>query len=924
MSSIRCLPALSAKYWRLMTSVVVLSLAPDLAPAMAANPPAQVDRSDDVRRSEILGKFPDAQIVTASETPSDPENGYYFELILPKGQLIAALVPKDASRPIAYAVQNELLVTLKQGENLAGLDAALKTNTLRYSVVRQISRSGVCLLRTDGKAGLDPWTAANSLLRLGTFTLVEPNQILMVYGNQHGLSIPAEQWSVDTLGLADDGEVDGDVDGLEALSRLKYSLRPLAEVIVAVIDTGASVDHPALKTQLWTNAGEVAGNVRDDDGNGKIDDVHGWNFFGVNANLRDNNAHGTHVAGIIAAKQFKPGVAIGLAPNAKLMILKVSEQGESKLDALLGAIDYAVENGAKVINMSLGSRSYSQLMQDAVTYAADQDVITIASAGNADPGLPPLDISLPGNAVYPCLLKNITLCVTATDRNGSRASYSNFSSAPWSVSLLAAPGTNIWSSVPNTTEGYARMSGTSMAAPHVAAAAAILRGLYVGIDGESVRMQLMQTAEAGPRLDLYRAISTPKIPDQNSPLSYCNALVEGTPRTKISPFASSWESYFDGSTVERSHRICTLQQFFAMNSLIGQQSHFALVRDLDWSDIGESDRTRIGSEAKPFEGTFHGAGHTLKNYLYELPLKNLGLFAKIGPRGRVSDFRMTNARLSALDNVGALAGINEGVIDNVQVEGVVQGTTRVGGVVGVVQHALGGPSDSGRMSDVFFEGRVKGTALVGGIAGLAANDAKIEGAFAKGLITASGIPATSTQASAGGLVGEVNSRAQVEGSLAIVKVEAADNSGGLIGALRCGAIVRASYSENVANGKVAGGLVGVIENGGIQNAYSLAIAFGSMSSGGLVGKNQDNSAGSKPGTFACSDTTSKLPSSKIENAFFLNANNSPGAAGQAKTLQELQLQSTFANWALGKGKWSMSTGESPSLSKLVRTRGHDN
>lgn len=915
-------PARRAGSWRLMACVVVLTLVVYPAPSWAAKPPPT--DSENVRRTEILGRFPGAEIVGSMQHSLNTDNSQYVEIKLLDGSLIGALVPLDPARPITYAVPGELVVTLKQGESLEKLNSALKTSDSGYVVVSQISRRGVYLLRTHTKAGKNPWTAASAVQSLGVFTVVEPNHLLMTYGNQHGLAIHDEQWSIDTLGLADDGEVDGDVDGLEALSRLKYGRRPLADVIVAVIDSGASVDHPALKTQLWTNPHEVAGNGRDDDGNGKIDDIHGWNFVAMNANVLDNNAHGTHVAGIIGAKQHKSGVAIGLAPNAKLMILKVAEQKDMTDAAVVSAIDYAVENGAKVINMSLGIRAYSQTLQDAVTHAADQDVMTIAAAGNAEPGQPPLDISRPGNEVYPCLSANITLCVSATDRNGSRASYSNYSSAPWSLTLFAAPGTNIWSSVPNTAQGYARLSGTSMATPHVAAAAAVLRGLYVGMDRDGVKRQLLETAEAGPRLNFYRAIATPQIPDENANSSYCNTQVEGTPRRLIAPFASSWEPYFDGATVERSHRLCTLQQFFAMNSLIGQQAHFALVRDLDWSDIDEPYRTAIGSETKPFEGTFHGVGHTLKNYLYERPLKNLGLFAKIGPHGRVSDFRMTNARLRASDNAGALAGINEGVIDNVQVEGVVLGGNRVGGIAGVVQQAVGGPKDSGRLNNVFFEGRVIGTGVAGGIVGLATSDAKIAGAFAKGFITASAASTGSSLSSVGGLVGEASYRAQVETSLAIVKVDAPGNSGGLIGALRCGAQVRTSYSESVATGNVAGGLVGLIENAGIDEAYSLAHAFGSAFSGGLVGKNQDNSPGSKPGTFACSDTGEKLPSSKIERAFYLSAYNSPGAGGQAKTLQELRLPSTYANWALGQGRWEMQADESPSLSRLVRTRASDN
>ncbi|HEX7890681.1 MAG TPA: S8 family serine peptidase [Ramlibacter sp.] len=894
-----------------------LPLAPSWAATRTNSPSAAAPVLDATRKSEILARFPGARFIEPVRKQERAGEGRYLEILPRRGRAVSALIPVDIGQPVAYAVRGELVATLQPGEGVATLEAALRANRLGFVVVRQISARGVYLLRSPARAGRNPWSAASALHAPGIFKALEPNYLLTLSANQHGITIPAEQWSLDTPGLAGDGEVDGDVDGIEALSRLKYGRKPLSDVVVAVIDSGASIEHPALAPRLWINSGEIAGNGRDDDGNGKVDDLHGWNFVADNANVSDDNGHGTHVAGIIGAAQHKGSGALGLAPNARLMILKVADQASIDLDKVVSAIDYAVDQGARVINMSLGGRQFTTALQDAITYAASRDVVTIAAAGNEG-----LDVTAAGNGTYPCLMANLSQCVSANDRNGARAAYSNYSGSPWRIFLLAAPGTEIWSTLPRTVSGYGRMSGTSMAAPHVTAVATVLRGRHGDMNRDGVARQLVATADGGMRLNAYQAIHAQRAVNDEDPESYCNTKVEGvTPRKWIVPFASSWESGFDGSTAERSHRICTLQQLFAINTLLGEEKHFALVRDLDWSEIGEPEWNRIGTDSKPFQGIFHGVGHTIRNFTHRRQLSELGLFARIGPRGQVGNLRMTNVLLQGVDNVGALAGINEGVVENVQVEGVVRGRTRVGGVVGLSQRAVGGAASSGRISNVFFEGRVDGTSAVGGLAGVVGNDAVVQNSFAKGLVRATA--STTARASAGGLVGNLEHRARVAMSLSVSNVVSTEVAGGLVGALRCGAEVQASYSELAGSGQVAGGLVGTLENAIIRDSYSLALASGSTVSGGLIGRKQDDAAGPRPGTFSCTETSQKLPPSDIVRSFYLSTFNAPGGGGQPKTPAELRMSTTYTGWTLDGSVWQIQPGESPSLTKLPRTRASD-
>jgi len=241
------------------------------------------------------------------------------------------------------------------------------------------------------------------------------------------------------------------------------------DIIVAVIDTGCDVHHPDLKNNIWTNPGESGldedGNSKssngfDDDGNGFTDDFHGWNFVANSPDVTDDHGHGTHIAGIIGAGSS------GVAPRVSLMVLKYYTEdttGEENLRNTVDAIHYAVKMGAKIINYSGGGILRSEEELEALEFAAARGVLFVAAAGNE--GLNsdffhfyPADYDLP----------NI-VSVAAVDRHSRLLGVSNFGKVTVDI---AAPGRNIYSTLPNNEHGY--MTGTSQATAFVTGLAALL------------------------------------------------------------------------------------------------------------------------------------------------------------------------------------------------------------------------------------------------------------------------------------------------------------------------------------------------------------------------------------------------------------------------------------------------------------------
>ncbi|MDP2812679.1 MAG: S8 family serine peptidase [bacterium] len=264
-------------------------------------------------------------------------------------------------------------------------------------------------------------------------------------------------------------------------------LKTNKEVVVAVLDSGVDLDHPDLVDSIWKNSGEIASDGLDNDKNSYIDDFSGWDFVASDNNPEpdliegyDYTAinHGTIVAGIIAASLNGTGI-IGIAPRAKIMPLKIlNEKGVGNTLVLAQAIDYAVENGADIINLSLVGSAFDENLKKSINNAYNRGVMIVAASGNESNEGISLDLS-PRYPVCEMNAGNQVLGVAAVDENKRMPVFSNYGA---SCIDLSAPGTNFYSTVYNNVENteftsYYKggWSGTSVAAPIVSATAALIK-----------------------------------------------------------------------------------------------------------------------------------------------------------------------------------------------------------------------------------------------------------------------------------------------------------------------------------------------------------------------------------------------------------------------------------------------------------------
>ena len=266
-------------------------------------------------------------------------------------------------------------------------------------------------------------------------------------------------------------------------------------VVVAVLDTGVDYNHSDLNGNIWVNSGEIAGNSIDDDGNGFVDDVRGWDFVSDDNDPMDMDIHGTHVAGTIAAENNGFGVT-GVAYDATIMPVRVigdwdEQDNYEYLEDIAAGIYYAVDNGANVINMSLGyDPSWyggslppeAQLVEDAIQYAAEQGTIVVMAAGNDS-------ASQPGYPAY--YASDWGIAVGAVSSTNTMASFSDRAGTT-PLDYVVAPGVSVYSTKPGNTYQY--LSGTSMAAPHVAGVAALILSANPNLTAEEVESIITQTA----------------------------------------------------------------------------------------------------------------------------------------------------------------------------------------------------------------------------------------------------------------------------------------------------------------------------------------------------------------------------------------------------------------------------------------------
>jgi subtilisin family serine protease len=277
-----------------------------------------------------------------------------------------------------------------------------------------------------------------------------------------------EQWGVRKIGL-------------DASVWSRYQGRGIT---IGVVDTGIDWAHADISSNIWTNERERAGKPGvDDDGNGFVDDIRGWDFVDSDNNPQDEHGHGTHVAGLIAAVGNNKQGIIGAAPKSKVIPVRVlNSSAAGSVDALAKGIEYAARAGARIINLSVGGifdSANTVLLQKAIDHARKLGSIIIAAAGNSSSSVDELS---------PANLKGV-IAVAATDRNDVRTPSSNFGRSLF----LMAPGSDMLSLALGG--GYRTLSGTSMAAAMVSGAVALLLEKYPHASLDFIKNRLVSGAK---------------------------------------------------------------------------------------------------------------------------------------------------------------------------------------------------------------------------------------------------------------------------------------------------------------------------------------------------------------------------------------------------------------------------------------------
>jgi subtilisin family serine protease len=429
----------------------------------------------------------------SSPPPSASRSERYTVLRLP--QAAEDLTGNENLSRSAVVVKDELLVRFRNGIGRVRQQAVLAPMNGSLRFFRDIVPAGrATKAQADASAnsaldqlavvklspGTDLEQALNRIRKHADVLYAEPNYRLRLAATAGEPVIPndfdfAQLWGLHNVGQAD-GTAGADIGMPDAWMHSTGDRR----VTVAVIDTGVDYYHPDLADNVWSNPKEIPGNGLDDDGNGYIDDVHGYDFVSGDGDPMDDHGHGTHISGTIGAVgNNRIGVA-GVCWTVSIMALKAfDDTGNGDVAATIEAIHYAIQNGARIINASWGENDKSRALEDVIARATAAGVLFVAAAGNDNSDA----------LFYPAAYPHV-VAVAATDAKDRRAKFSNFGS----FVAVAAPGDNIYSTLPNNSYGF--FSGTSMATPHVSGVAALVLSLHPEFTPDELANVLRNSVDA--------------------------------------------------------------------------------------------------------------------------------------------------------------------------------------------------------------------------------------------------------------------------------------------------------------------------------------------------------------------------------------------------------------------------------------------
>lgn len=389
-----------------------------------------------------------------------------------------ASVPTDDTQPTA--VPNEYILELKSTPavdyDLDRLSVALEARVLR----RLHAANNLVVVEKKGDAA----AAINELRQNPLVAIAEPNYIYRIHALPNDPAI-LRTWGIRNIGQLDWTATRGlrgiDVDAERAWDITTGS----RNVVVAVIDTGVNYTHSDLAANMWKNAREANGVAGvDDDGNGFVDDIYGYDFVNRDGDPKDDQSHGSHVSGTIGGVGNDGTGIVGVNWKVSLMAIKfLGRDGSGTVEGAVEAIDYAVKMGAHVINASWGGPENSQLLANAIARAGEKNVTFVAAAGNSgkDNDVVP---HFPSNHE-----SNNIIAVAALNNTGRKPFFSNWGARKVHI---AAPGEGVYSSI--HTQDYDVASGTSMATPHVVGAIALLLAKEPRLTPVEIRDRMIRTA----------------------------------------------------------------------------------------------------------------------------------------------------------------------------------------------------------------------------------------------------------------------------------------------------------------------------------------------------------------------------------------------------------------------------------------------
>ncbi|MBI4326301.1 MAG: S8 family serine peptidase [Chloroflexi bacterium] len=423
----------------------------------------------------------------------------------------SAQVPPPA-RPLPGTTRHRpdrVIIKPKPGSGQAGLDRWRAARGHR--VLRRFAEAGDMQV-VQLPPGMSMQEALAQYRQSGWVEFAEPDYIVrasVTPNDPHYTS--GLLWALNNTGQSG-GVSDADIDAPEGWA----TLHSATNIVVAVVDSGIRYTHEDLAGNMWTNPGEIPGNGIDDDRNGFIDDVHGINAITNSGEPNDDNGHGTHVAGTLGAVGNNGKGIVGVAWQVQIMACKfLDSNGDGEISDAVECIDYARRHGAKIINASWGGPDSSFALQSALNSARNAGIIVVAAAGNEKN-----DNDVTPNYPSSYTLDNI-VAVTAT----TRADVLDATFADYGLKSvdLGAPGTSIYSAWHTSDRTYSYLSGTSMAAPHVAGALALLSARFANETYKQLITRLLAATDplpglagkcvTGGRLNLDKALGPSVIAD---------------------------------------------------------------------------------------------------------------------------------------------------------------------------------------------------------------------------------------------------------------------------------------------------------------------------------------------------------------------------------------------------------------------------